>query len=131
MDSKNSKTYELIQDKETYTLELNLSKDQTPSISFKLLNKENAQYKNSFNYDNLVKLFNYKDENENPNCILEVEQPNKNIYEINGSILFYGDDKNKNYFNFKNTAIRGAKLKNTEYIYGIINGNEWPSSSVE
>ena len=78
----------------------------------------NKKFKKS--HDNLVKLFNYKDENENPNCILEVEQPNKNIYEINGSILFYGDEKNKNYFNFKNTAIRGAKLKNTEYIYGII-----------
>ena len=56
MDTKNSKTYEIIQDKEAYTLELNLSKDQTPSISFKLLNKENTQYKNSFNYDYLVKL---------------------------------------------------------------------------
>ena len=42
----------------------------------------NKKFKKS--HDNLVKLFNYKDENENPNCILEVEQPNKNIYEING-----------------------------------------------
>ena len=56
MDSKNSKKFEIIQDKETYTLELNLSKDQASSISFKLLNKENAQYKNSFDYDNLIKL---------------------------------------------------------------------------
>jgi len=55
-----------------------------------------------------------------PNCILEVEQPNKNIYEINGSIIFNGNWNDKKYFNIKNTAIRGAKLKNTEFVYGII-----------
>ena len=51
---------------------------------------------------------------------MEVEQPNKNIYEINGSIIFNGQKENKKYFNIKNVAIRGAKLKNTEFIYGII-----------
>ena len=72
------------------------------------------------NYENLKKLFQNFDEQGNPNCILEVEQPNKNIYEINGSIIFNGQQENKKYFNIKNVAIRGAKLKNTEFIYGII-----------
>ena len=78
------------------------------------------------NYYNLKKLFRNFDVQGNPNCILEVEQPNKNIYKINGSIIFNGDMENKNYFNIKNVAIRGAKLKNTEFIYGIIiyTGNE-------
>ena len=71
-------------------------------------------------HDNLNNLFKHEDDNNNPNCLIEVEQPNKNIYEINGSIIFYGDENNKNFFNIKSTAIRGAKLKNTEYIYGII-----------
>ena len=72
------------------------------------------------NYENLKKLFQNFDEQGNPNCILEVEQPNKNIYEINGSIIFNGQQENKKYFNIKNVAIRGAKLKNTKFIYGII-----------
>ena len=71
-------------------------------------------------HDNLHKLFKHENDNNNPNCIIEVEQPNKNIYEINGSIIFNGDEQNKNFFNMKSTAIRGAKLKNTEFIYGII-----------
>ena len=71
-------------------------------------------------HDNLNNLFKYENDNNNLNCVIEVEQPNKNIYEINGSIIFYGDENNKTFFNIKSTAIRGAKLKNTEYIYGII-----------
>lgn len=65
-------------------------------------------------HDNLNNFFKY------PNCVLEVEQPNKNIYEINGSIMFNFYENDKKYFNIKNTAIRGAKLKNTEFVYGII-----------
>ena len=73
------------------------------------------------NYHNLKTLFSHENNNtdtEAPNCIIEVEQPNKNIYEANGSIIFSGN--NKIYFDIKNVAIRGAKLKNTEFIYGIV-----------
>ena len=88
----------------------------------KLFSKKNFKK----NYENLKNLFINFNEQGNPNCILEVEQPNKNIYKINGSIFFNGDEENKKYFNIKNVAIRGAKLKNTEFIYGIIiyTGNE-------
>lgn len=108
MDSKNSKTYELIQDKETYTLELNLSKDQTPSISFKLLNKENAQYKNSFNYDNLVKLskaFKICDSIGEIFSLISQKCEKKEV-------KIYISDKNELAFNFKlpNDKIEEIKL---------------------
>ena len=54
---------------------------------------------------------------------IEVDQPNKDINRINGKIIFDGQTK---FFDIKNTAIRGAILKNTKFIYGIIiyTGNE-------
>ena len=96
--------------------ETNLKERDALSYTQKLF--MNKEFKKT--HDNLNKLFKHENDNNNPNCIIEVEQPNKNIYEINGSIIFYGDEKNKNFFNIKSTAIRGAKLKNTEFIYGII-----------
>ena len=74
---------------------------------------------------NLKKIFTNIDCSEdNKNCFIEVEQPNKNIYAINGSITFNANEKI--YFDIKNTAIRGARLKNTNFIYGIViyTGNE-------
>ena len=64
-----------------------------------------------------------KDENNLKNlfhefCEFEVMNPNKNIYEIEGAINYSNDDKSV--FDIKNTAIRGAKLKNTKFIYGIV-----------
>ena len=61
---------------------------------------------------------------DNKNCFIEVDQPNKNIYAINGSITFNANEKV--FFDIKNTAIRGSKLKNTNFIYGIViyTGNE-------
>ena len=43
------------------------------------------------------------------------------IYEINGKIYF---DSKPIFFDVNNTAIRGAILKNTKFIYGIIIYNE-------
>lgn len=108
MDTKNSKTYEIIQDKDVYTLGLNLSKDQTPSISFKLLNKENAQYKNSFNYDYLVKLskaFKICDSIEEIFSLISQKCEKKEV-KINIS------EKNELAFNFKllNDKIEEIKL---------------------
>ena len=95
--------------------ETNLKERDALSFTQKLFMKKTFKK----NHNNLYKLFNnYL--NERQNCIIEVEQPNKNIYEINGSIMFNGNENDKNYFNIKNTGIRGAKLKNTEFIYGII-----------
>ena len=64
-----------------------------------------------------------KDENNLQNlfkeyCEIEVSQPNKNIYEIDGIINYSENDKTP--FEIRNTAIRGARLKNTKFIYGII-----------
>ena len=49
---------------------------------------------------------------------IEVEQPNNNIYQINGKAKF--EEQDMQFFDFKSTGIRGAKLKNTDFIYGIV-----------
>ena len=51
-------------------------------------------------------------------CEIEIIKPNKNIYEIEGTINYSED--NKSVFDIKNTAIRGAKLRNTKFIFGIV-----------
>ena len=88
-----------------------------------LIDTQKIFYKNKIKEDNyLEKLFKpYKEGEEN--SYIEVEQPNKNIYEINGKIYF---DSKPIFFDVNNTAIRGAILKNTKFIYGIIiyTGNE-------
>ena len=89
-----------------------------------LMDTQKIFYKNKTKEKNyLDKLFKvYNDEGEE-NSYIEVDQPNKNIYEINGKIYF--DSKNR-FFDINNTAIRGALLKNTKFIYGIViyTGNE-------
>ena len=89
-----------------------------------LMDTQKIFYKNKTKEQNyLEKIFKvYNDEGEE-NSYIEVDQPNKDIYKINGKIYF--DCKNK-YFDIKNTAIRGAILKNTKFIYGIViyTGNE-------
>ena len=66
------------------------------------------------NYSNEIdKIFNY----ENDNCYIEIDQPSRSIYEIEGTIFFKGE---KHYFDIKNCLLRGGRLKNTEYIYGIV-----------
>ena len=68
---------------------------------------------------NLKKIFsNFKNDKNIENCFIEVEQPNKNIYMIDGNITFNGNEKI--FFDIKNTAIRGTRLKNTNFIYGIV-----------
>ena len=52
----------------------------------------------------------------NDNCYIEIDQPSKDIYEIEGTIFFKGE---KTYFDSKNILLRGSKLKNVNYIYGI------------
>jgi len=52
----------------------------------------------------------------NNNFYIEVDQPSKNIYEIEGTIFFKGQ---KTFFNSKNILLRGSRLKNVDYIYGI------------
>ena len=89
-----------------------------------LMDTQKIFYKNNTKEQNyLEKLFKvYNDEGEEK-CYIEVDQPNKNIYDINGKIYF--DSKNI-FFDINNTAIRGAILKNTQFIYGIViyTGNE-------
>ena len=51
----------------------------------------------------------------NDNCYIEVDNPSKDIYEIEGTIFFKGK---KTYFDSKNILLRGARLKNVDYVYG-------------
>ena len=52
----------------------------------------------------------------NDNCYIEVDLPSKDIYEIEGTIFFKGE---KTYFDSKNVLLRGSRLKNVDYIYGV------------
>ena len=52
----------------------------------------------------------------NDNCYIEVDVPSKDIYEIEGTIFFKGE---KTYFDSKNILLRGSRLKNVNYVYGI------------
>ena len=52
----------------------------------------------------------------NDNCYIEVDIPSKDIYEIEGTIFFKGK---KTYFDSKNVLLRGSRLKNVDYIYGV------------
>ena len=70
----------------------------------------------NINEDNLRimdKIFSCK----NNNCFIEVDQPNMDIYVIEGAISFKGEKK---YFSAKNVLLRGGRLKNVDYAYGII-----------
>jgi magnesium-transporting ATPase (P-type) len=52
----------------------------------------------------------------NDNCYIEVDNPSKDIYEIEGTIFFKGE---KTYFDSKNILLRGSRLKNVRYVYGV------------
>ena len=60
---------------------------------------------------------------EKDHFYIEVINPNKNIYDIEGTVFF---NHNKNHINIKNVLLRGARLKNVDYVYGIViyNGHD-------
>ena len=59
----------------------------------------------------------------NEHFYIEVINPNKNIYDIEGTAFF---DNNKNHITIKNVLLRGSRLKNVDYVYGIViyNGHD-------
>ena len=52
----------------------------------------------------------------NDNCFIEIDLPNENIYEINGTIIFKGQ---KTYFDSKNVLLRGSRLKSVDYVFNL------------
>ena len=64
-----------------------------------------TQLKINNKVQNIKETFDHKDDH----FYIEVLQPNKNIYDIEGTTFF---DKNKNHINIKNVLLRGARLKN-------------------
>ena len=78
-----------------------------------------TQLKINNKVQNIKETFDHKDDH----FYIEVLQPNKNIYDIEGTTFF---DKNKNHINIKNVLLRGARLKNVDYVYGIViyNGHD-------
>ena len=64
-------------------------------------------------------IFDFKDDH----FFIEVNPPNKDIYDIKGTVFY---DNNKNYFSIKNVLLKGARLKNVDYVYGIViyNGHD-------
>ena len=51
------------------------------------------------------------------NTFAETDEPNENIYEIEGTLFINNE---KTYFDVKNILLRGGKLKNVDYVYGIV-----------
>ena len=64
-------------------------------------------------------IFDYK----NSHFFIEVIPPNKDIYDIEGTVFY---ENEQNYISIKNVLLRGARLKNVDYIYGIVlyNGHD-------
>ena len=52
----------------------------------------------------------------NDNCYIEVNPPNKDIYDVAGTIFF---KKQKVYIKPTNVLLRGSRLKSVDYAYGI------------
>ena len=92
--------------------ESNLKKREVLISTQKIFYKNNIKEKNY-----LEKAFNAFNNLGEENCYINVEPPNRNIYKINGLLFLNGE---KRVFNKSNVAIRGAILKNTKFIYGII-----------
>ena len=70
-------------------------------------------------HQKLKNLFDYNNEH----FYIEVIPPNKNIYDIEGTVFY---DQNKHHINIKNILLRGSRLKNVDYVYGIViyNGHD-------
>ena len=87
------------------------------------LDGENAlKPREAFNYTqnkvkNKVKIIQNLFDYQEGNFYIEALPPNKSIYDIEGTVFVY---KNKNYITIKNVLLRGARLKNVDYIYGIV-----------
>ena len=78
----------------------------------KIFSKKIKKGKNYYN-----KIFQNYDKNGKENFYIKVDHPNKEIYRIDGNVYY----NNKIIpFDINNTAIRGALLKNTNFIYGIV-----------
>jgi magnesium-transporting ATPase (P-type) len=71
------------------------------------------------NKDKVKQIFEYKDSH----FFIEVIPPNKDIYDIEGTVFYKNE---QNYISIKNVLLRGARLKNVDYIYGIVlyNGHD-------
>ena len=80
------------------------------SLTQNKINNKLKNLKNTFDY-------------ANDHFFVEVIHPNKNIYDIEGTAFY---DHSKNHINIKNVLLRGARLKNVDYIYGIViyNGHD-------
>lgn len=49
--------------------------------------------------------------------LIEIEQPNSNIYKTQGSVQI---DEQKYIFSNDNVLLRAATLKNTDFVFGIV-----------
>lgn len=54
--------------------------------------------------------------NNTSSTYVEVDQPSMDIYNVEGTLFINGK---KHYFDINNVLLRGGKLKNVDYVYGI------------
>jgi len=59
-----------------------------------------------------------KDFKNNLMGCIDFDPPNENIYKVEGSI--YLKDQEAAFFDINNIALRGATLKNVDFIYGLV-----------
>ena len=71
--------------------------------------QQKLKYESPKTFKNLLK-------SQNDNCFIEVDVPNENIYEINGTIIFKNQ---KFFFDSKNVLLKGSRLKSVDYAFGI------------
>ena len=74
------------------------------------LTQRKLKYENPKSFTNILG-------SKDDNCYIEVDGPSKEIYKIEGAIFFKG--QKKTIFDSKNILLRGSRLKNVQYIYGI------------
>ena len=55
--------------------------------------------------------------NDTKETFIEVDKPSMDIYTVEGTMFLNG---NKNYFDIKNILLRGGRLKNVDFIYGVV-----------
>lgn len=81
---------------------------------------------NDYNAQNSKRSSNLPLDVKNLKGYIEVDQPNFNIYSVNGTIEIkkdipdFPDEKFKSFFKIDNILLRGTTLKNVDYAYGIV-----------
>ena len=85
---------------------------------FAYLETTNLDGENALKPREAIILTNSLEDFSSINGEIEVDEPNNDIYTIDGTLIL--KDFEKTFFNVNNILLRGGKLKNTDYVIGIV-----------